>query len=133
MSKNKQKVDKDTNDAKDTNDTEESEGSEKIGNQKSGPQLYFVVGDDQVLLRPYVYGWELCWQRRVKDKDNEGEYKIIWCGEKYYSTLPTAMSALFEYKLRACDAGDLASLKAKIEEIRVEILSVYNTTIEGKK
>lgn len=104
---------------------------EEVGNLKGGPQLCFDIDGDQVLLRPYVYGWELCWRRRVKDRDNEGEYKIIWCGEKYYSTLPVAMSALFEYKLRACDAGDLISLKARIEEIRTELTSVYDTTIRG--
>lgn len=129
MMSKKQKVDKDAG------GTEESEGltHEEIGNLKGGPQLYFFVGDDQVLLRPYVYGWELCWKRRVKDRENEGGYRIIWCGEKYYGTLPTAMSALFEYKLRACDVGDLTSLKTKVEEIRAELVGMYNTTIEGEK
>lgn len=112
---------------------EEGQSPEEIGNLKRGPQLYFTIGDDQVLLRPYVYGWELCWKRKVKDKENEGEYRIIWCGEKYYSTLPVAMSALFEYKLRTCDAEDLVSIKARIEEIRAELVKEYNTTIEGKK
>ena len=107
--------------------------NEEVGNQKEGPQIIFHIGDEQVLLRPYVYGWELCWQRTVKDKENEGQRKTIWQGEKYFSTISHAMTAMFEYRLRASDASNLTELKARIEEIRKELVNVYDTTIKGAK
>lgn len=107
--------------------------NEDIGNQKEGPQLIFDIGDDQALLRPYVYGWEICWQRKVKDKEIEGEHKTIWQGEKFFGTLVSAVNALFEYKLRACDATTLKELQKQIKTIGDELTRVYNTTIKGGK
>jgi len=106
--------------------------SEEIGNQKGGPQIIFSVGDEQVLLRPYIYGWELCWQRSVKDKNNPDSRITIWQGEKYYSTVVMAINALFELQVRASDATSLTELKAQINGIEKKLTQIYNTKILGE-
>ena len=99
---------------------------QETGNIKSGPHIEFMIGDDLVLLRPYVYGWELCYRRKVKDT-------IIWQGEKFFATLEQSIKSIFEYQLRVCDAKNFEELRGQITKIREELVSVYNTNIKEVK
>lgn len=104
----------------------EEVGNQEVGNHKDGPKILFDVGGEEVLLRPYTFGWEICYKRKMKDE-------LIWTGEKYFGNLASAMNAMFEYKLRASDANNLAELRDRVLEIREELTEVWNTTLKETK
>lgn len=98
---------------------------EDTANTKPGPNIELDIEGEPVLLRPYTYGWELCWTRKVKDRDNEGQYIMAWQGEKFFSNIASAMQALFEYKLRATEATTLYQLCKNVADIKEELVSIF--------
>ena len=77
-----------------------------------------TIGDKTAILRSSEYCYELCFKRLQQGLET-------WTPEKYYSTLTSAFTAIFEMRIRASTAKSLAELKNVIEETREEIRTDY--------
>lgn len=88
-------------------------------------------GRDDILIRNYEFGWEMCWSRNrnIKQPDGSVVSEAFWSPGKWYANLPQLLNVLAEMKLRNSDATTLQELLTELEKIRTELLEVYSARI----
>lgn len=86
------------------------------------------IGKVPWLLRGEPKNFELCRTVNRRDKSS-GRMKREWIAEKWFATPEGVFQTLLNMKLLASDAKSLKEMKARIENIRKELMEFYNTAL----
>lgn len=82
-------------------------------------------GRSEIMLRGNDGTYELCWPKKIKDKE-AGRVIETFKARRWYSSLPNVFDALLRLKISHSNVRTLEELQKEIVAIRKELLVIYD-------